>query len=65
MCIRNSSMGVNAFFVRDELLGQRPGLILNCGDVENLYQKPKYGTGPNGGHQQDPENRKYMSFSQV
>jgi hypothetical protein len=59
------SMGVNAFFVRDELLGQRPGLILNCGDVENLYQKPKYGTGPNGGHQQDPENRKYMSFSQV
>ena len=59
------SMGVNAFFVRNELLKRYPGCILNCGDVEKLYQKPKYGIGPNGGHHHDPHNRKYMSSTQV
>lgn len=59
------SMGVNAFFVREKLLKQMNVSIKHCGDVERLYQKPKYGTGPNGGHRQDPKNREYLSYTQV
>ena len=38
-------MGVNLFFVRDDLLTDHP--FKNVNDVTALYMFPKYGTGPN------------------
>jgi len=40
------SMGVNAFFVRDDCLTKN----LTPKTSEEVYQLPKYGQGPNGGH---------------
>jgi hypothetical protein len=53
--------GVNSFFVRDDILSSLETSFLNINQVELLYQKPKYGSGPNGGHPQDPLNRPYLN----
>jgi hypothetical protein len=57
--------GVNCFFVNNDILQER-GLTFNdIGNVEKLYRPAKYSTGPNGGHPQDPYNRKYISFEEA
>lgn len=48
------SQGVNAFFVRDDVLGNLQPL--SSGEA---YQTPKYGCGPNGGH---PRSHEEMIF---
>lgn len=53
--------GVNLFFIRDDILEKTHAQFKNVNDVMNLYRTPKYGNGPNGGHPQDPKNRKYLS----
>lgn len=55
--------GVNLFFVRDDLLKKIK--FKNTNEVAKLYQAPKYGSGPNGGHPQDPENRKYLASKEI
>jgi hypothetical protein len=54
--------GVNAFFVRDEILKSKNIQIKNAGDIEKIYKPAYYGSGPNGGHTQDPFYRKYITF---
>lgn len=53
--------GVNLFFVRDDILKQKNIRFKNVNIVERIYRKPKYGTGPNGGHAADPKQRKYLT----
>lgn len=55
------NVGVNLFFVRDDILDQVDFSFKNTNQVEKLYRYPAYGKGPNGGHRQDAKNREYTS----
>jgi len=57
--------GVNCFFVKTILLEQNNINIKNMGNVDLLYMLPKYGNGPNGGHKQDPKNRKFVKSNDI
>lgn len=57
--------GVNSFFVNDEIIKNRDLKIKNIGDINNIYKKPGYGSGPNGGHTADSKNRKYITCDEA
>jgi len=57
--------GVNCFFIHNDILRNKNLQITNLGDIDKIYKPPRYGYGPNGGHQQDPYNRKYISFDEA
>ena len=57
--------GVNCFFIRNDILTKKNIKILNCGNVNKLYMKPRYGWGPRGGHRQDNRNRKYIDYNEA
>ena len=57
------NMGVNAFFIHNDIL--KDYNFKNVGDITKLYKPAKYGNGPNGGHKQDPYNRRFISFEEV
>ena len=50
--------GVNAYFINNKFLKFN---FIHAGNVEKIYKYPKYNTGPNGGHPQDPYNREYIA----
>ena len=58
------NMGVNLFFVRDDVLEQSPFTFKNVNDVEKIYKYPRYSNGPNGGHKADPLEREYVSIGE-
>lgn len=58
-------IGVNLFFVRNDLIEEANVHFLNINDVEKLYQAPNYNTGPNGGHPQDPHGRPYLASYEI
>ena len=59
------NMGVNLFFIRDDLV-EGPGYhFKNVNDVAKLYKSPRYGSGPNGGHRSDPLGRSYLTSQQL
>ena len=63
--VYTETMGVNAFFVRADLL-RGTGLVFKDQDcVEKLYHPPRYGPGPRGGHGADPHNRPYIESAEV
>ena len=39
--------------------------IKNLDDVEKIYKPAAYSNGPNGGHPQDPHNRRYIHFDEA
>jgi hypothetical protein len=57
--------GANLFFVRDDLLENQNFCFKNVNDIYQLYKKPTYGNGPNGGHPQDPLNRVFTSSEKL
>ena len=59
------NVGVNSFFIRNDIISSKNLQFNNCGDVEKLYKSPKYGFGPNGGHPQDPQNRQFITFEEA
>ncbi len=59
------SVGVNLFFVRDDVLAECDFHFKNTNDVEKIYRYPAYGKGPNGGHRQDLKNRPYFNSSEL
>jgi len=54
--------GVNAFFVNTNIIKNKQLNFKDCNNINNLYKKASYGSGPNGGHQDDSLNRKYITF---
>lgn len=52
--------GVNLFFIRNDLVKDSPYTFKNINNVEAIYMRPRYGSGPRGGHPQDPWERKYV-----
>jgi len=57
--------GVNLFFVRNDVLKQSIYTVPHINDVAAIYNTPKYGKGPNGGHPADPLNQEYTSSEAI
>lgn len=57
--------GVNLFFVRNDLIEKHQIPFKGLNEVEKLYQTPKYGKGPNGGHREDLKHRKYKTSTEI
>jgi hypothetical protein len=56
--------GINIFFIRDDILLNLNQKFVNMNDVKVLYKKPR-GKGPNGGHPEDKQGRKYLSSGNI
>ena len=54
-------MGVNCYFVHNDIIAKNNLMFTNMNDIIKLYKQPKYGAGPNGGHKQDPYYRQYIT----
>lgn len=54
------SIGMNLFFIRDDVLKEKNLQFKNANDVEKLFRYPAYANGPHGGYKQDPKNREYF-----
>lgn len=59
--VYQESTGANLFFIKDTVLQEKNLKFKNMNEVEKIYNGPKYGGGPNGGHPADLKNRKYTS----
>jgi hypothetical protein len=57
--------GVNCFFVHNDIIESKKLQFKNIGEIEKIYNLPKYGNGPNGGHNKDRYNRKYITFDEA
>ena len=57
--------GVNCFFIHNDIIKNKNLQIKNIGDIEKIYKPARYGSGPNGGHIQDPYNRQFISFDEA
>lgn len=58
--ISTDKKGVNAIFVREDLVPATPPIFKNMNDVTQLYNPPSYASGPRGGHPADTQNRPYF-----
>lgn len=59
------SIGMNLFFIRDDVLEEKNLHFKNMNDVEKIYRFPAYANGPNGGYRQDPKARAYLTSSEA
>jgi hypothetical protein len=59
------SKGINCFLIRDDLICSKSLSFKNFGSIELLYKSPKYGCGPNGGHEHDWYNRPYITSKEA
>lgn len=59
------SVGVNLFFVRDDVLQECHLQFKNTNEAEKIYRYPAYGKGPNGGHRQDTKHREYTTSTEL
>lgn len=53
-------IGVNLFFIRDDVVAQMSESFDGINQPLKIYKKPKYGRGPNGGHPKDKLKRRYV-----
>jgi len=56
-----NNKGVNLFFVHNDVIRSSNYKIKDINNVDKIYRTPKYGKGPNGGHQPDIYNQMYTS----
>lgn len=59
------NIGVNLFFLRDDVLEKGNYKFKDMNNIELIYKSPKYGNGPNGGHVEDLKKREYVSFKNI
>jgi len=57
--------GVNLFFIRDDILEEKNLNFKHVNNVKELYRKPTYGKGPNGGYPADPRHREYLTSEEL
>ena len=57
--------GVNCFLVHNDIIKNKNLKFLNIDDITKIYKPAGYGSGPNGGHAQDPHNRKFITFDEA
>ena len=58
-------MGVNCFFIRNDIIENKHLCFLHQNELTTIYNTPKYGNGPNGGHYIDVYNRPYLTFAEA
>lgn len=56
------SKGTNAFFIRNNIIDNKFYTSIN---TKEFYVPARYGSGPNGGHPQDPLNRTFISTEDI
>lgn len=56
--------GVNAFYINNKFINQI-NKILHAGNINEIYRPGNYNSGPNGGHPQDPHDRKYITYDEA
>lgn len=61
--VNTDKRGVNAIFVRNDLIPASPSIFKDINNVEALYHPAGYGYGPRGGHVADTLNRAYEDSS--
>lgn len=54
--------GVNCFLIHNKFIKDKH---IEVKDINEIYKPARYGYGPNGGHNQDPYNRQYISFDEA
>jgi len=59
------NVGVNLFFICDDVLKESELQFKDENDVQKLYCYPAYGKGPNGGHREDPKHRPYLTSEEL
>jgi FkbM family methyltransferase len=59
--IYTDKKGVNAFFVNNKYINK----FINVDEINILYNSPKYGNGPNGGHNVDNRNRNFITSDDI
>jgi hypothetical protein len=57
--------GVNCFMVHNDIIKQKGLEFKHIGNLDKIYRPPRYGNGPNGGHQADLKNRPYITFDEA
>ena len=57
--------GTDAFFVKNEIISKKNLYFENINDVAKIYNSPKYGLGPDGGHPPDQFDRSYFTADQA
>lgn len=60
-----NEIGVNCFFIHDDIIRTKNLNIMNMGNITDIYKPSRYSSGPNGGHIQDPNFRQYISFNEA
>jgi hypothetical protein len=59
--VYTESTGADAFFVKNEIINRKNLYFENINDVAKIYNSPKYGLGPDGGHPPDQFDRSYFT----
>lgn len=59
--VYTESRGINAFFVN----AKHASKFKNVDDIQALYNSPKYGSGPRGGHTQDAKGRAFVKSADI
>lgn len=63
--VTTDSLGINAYFVKNDVLEPHRHKFNNIDNLNALYNTPKYGCGPRGGHAIDRLNREYVKSSDM
>jgi hypothetical protein len=59
------NQGVNCFFLRNDIINEKFLHFKNFRDIEKIYKRGRHGSGKNGGHTDDPHDRKYITFEEA
>jgi hypothetical protein len=57
--------GVNCFLIHNTIIKDNNLQFKNIEDITKIYKPAGYGSGPNGGHRQDPYNRPFINFEEA
>ena len=57
--------GTNCFFIHNDIINNNKLHFKDMGDITQIYKPAAYGSGPNGGHNQDPHNRQFITFDEA
>jgi hypothetical protein len=63
--VYTEATGTDAFFVKDEIISKKNLHFENVNNVAKIYNSPKYGLGPDGGHPPDHFDRSYFTANQA
>ena len=63
--VYSESRGLNLFFVKNLILGAIQATFKDTNNIFLLYNTPKYGPAPDGGHRYDYKKREYVTSQEI